>query len=69
MFYHQYIARHQMRPRDTRQLIVRKVPWLDTEDDADRAALHMAFAQRRMQLFIRKEALCILGVIGENIRS
>ena len=67
MLDHQNIARHQMRTRDARKLVVGEVPWLDAEDHPDRAALHMALAQGRMQFFIRKEALGILGVVGEDL--
>ncbi len=41
---HQHVARHQVRPRDAGQLVVRKIPRLDTEDHADRAAFHVRLA-------------------------
>ena len=32
------IARHQVRPREPRELVVREVPWLHSEEHADRRA-------------------------------
>ena len=67
---HQHdVARHQMRTGDPGKLVVGKVPGLHAEDHADRAALHMAFAETRMQLHRRQEALGVLGVIGEDVRA
>ena len=64
-----YITRHQMRTCDPSKLVVGEVPGLDAEDQADRAALHMAFAETRMELYRCKEALGILGVISQNVRA
>ena len=69
MFYQQDVAGHQMRTRNPRELVVGKVPRLDTEDHADRAALHMPDPKGRMQFDVRKEALGILGVVGEDRRT
>ena len=66
MFHQQDIARHKVRTGDASELIVGKVPRLDAEDDAERAALHMAVAKARVEFDIRQETLGILGVIGED---
>ena len=66
VLHHQDVARHQVRTGDTRQLVVRKVPWLDTEDHADRAALHVRLPDGRMKFYRCKEALGVLGIVGEN---
>ena len=58
-----------MRTGDARELVVGKVPGLDAEDHADRAALHMGFAEGRMELHGRQEALGVLGVVGEDLRA
>jgi hypothetical protein len=63
------VACHQMWPRHASELVVRKVPRLDTEDDADRAALHMRVADSGMKFYICQEALGILGVIRQNSRA
>jgi len=68
--FHQYnVARHQVRTGDPGKLVVGKVPGLHTEDHADRAALHVAFAETRMQLHRRQEALGVLGIIGKDVRA
>ena len=50
VLHQQDVARHQMRTGDPRKLVIGKVPGLDAEDHADRAALHVGFAEGRMQL-------------------
>ena len=69
VLHQQDVARHQMRTGDAGELVVGKVPGLDAEDHADRAALHMAFAEAWMELHRRQEALGVLGVIGEDARA
>ena len=69
VLHHQDVARHQMRTGDAGKLVVGKVPGLDAEDHADRAALHMGFADGRMELHRRQEALGVLGVVGEDVAS
>jgi hypothetical protein len=68
MFDDHGIAGHEVRPGDTRQLVVRKVPGLDTEDHADRAAFHMRLAACRMQFDGCQKFLGVLGVVGKNAR-
>ena len=61
------VAGHQMRTGDPGKLVIGKVPGLHAEDHADRAALHVAFAERRMEVFVGEEMLGILGVVGEDL--
>ena len=69
VLHHQGVARHQMRAGDSRQLVVGEVPGLDAEDDTDRAAFHVGFADGRVQLHRCEEALGVLGVVGEDPAS
>ena len=69
MLHDQRVARHQMRSGDARELVIGEVPRFDTEDDADRAALHMRLAVRRVELDRREEAFGVLGVIGHDPRT
>ena len=69
VFYQHDIARHQMRTGDPRQLVIGEIPGLDAEDHADRAALHVTFAEGRMKLHIGEKSLGVLGVIGEDVAS
>ena len=67
---HQHdVACHQMRTGDPGKLVIGKIPRLHAEDHTNRAALHVAFAERRMKLYRRQEAFGVFGVIGENIRA
>ncbi len=67
MLYQQNIARHQVRTGDPRKLVIGKIPRLDTEDQTDRAALHMAVTQTRMKFHRCQKFLGVLGVVGEDI--
>ena len=67
MFHHQDVARHQMRPGDARELIVGKVPGLDAKDHADRAALHVSFAEGGLEFDVGEETLGVLRIIGQNV--
>ena len=67
VLHQQGVARHQMRTGDPGKLVIGKVPGLDAEDHADRAALHVAFAERRMEFLVGQEMLGILGVVGEDL--
>ena len=50
VLHHQDVARHQVGTGDPGQLVVGEVPGLDAEDHADRAALHVGFADGRIEL-------------------
>ena len=69
VLHHDDVARHHVRTGDSRQLIERKVPGLDAEDHADRAALHVGCSDCRMKLFRSQEAFAIFSVVGENVRT
>ena len=65
-FTKQDVAGHQMGTRDPRKLVIGEIPGLHTEDHPHRAALHVGFANGWIEFCGRKEALGVLGVIGEN---
>ncbi len=69
VLHHQRVAGHQVRPGDAGELVVGEVPGLHAEDHADRAALHMRFADRRVQLDGGQEAFGVPGVVSENPRA
>jgi len=69
VFYHEDVPGHQVGAGDARELIVRKVPRLDAEDHADRTALHVSLPNRGIKLDGRKEALCVLCVVREDLRT
>ncbi len=67
VLHQQDIAGHQVRTGDPGKLVVGEVPGLHAEDHADRAALHVSFAERRMELHRSQETLGVLGVVGEDV--
>ncbi len=67
VLHHQGIARHQVRACNAGQLVIGKVPWLDAEDHAYGAGLHMGFAKCWIELYRRKKTLGILRVIGKDV--
>jgi hypothetical protein len=67
VLHHQHVSCHQVRPGDPCQLVVREIPGLDTENHADGAAFHVRFANARMKLHRREEALRIGRVVGKNL--
>ena len=69
MLHYQRIAGHQVRPRDAGQLIIGEIPWLDAEDYANGAALHVCLAVGRMELHRSQKALTILRIVGEDVRA
>ena len=69
VLHQQHVAGHQVRTGDPGELVVGEVPGFDAEDHADRAALHVAFAESRMQLDVGQEALGVLGIVARGYSS
>ena len=67
MLHQDDIADHEIRGDETRQLIVREVPWLDAEQDANWATLNGCFARVWGKRLRRKEALRALGVVVDDV--
>ena len=69
VLHHDDIARHQIGRGKTRELVVGKVPGLDAEEHAERAAFDLCFARTRLEVFWREEALGVLGVVVDDVRA
>jgi hypothetical protein len=67
MLHQQRIARHQIRSRDTRQLIVGEVPRLDAEEHAQRFILDKGLTLIYLQFLRCQEPLRIVGIVVQNI--
>ena len=66
MLDHDDIACHQVGRGKACDLVVRKVPGLDTEKHTDGAAFNVCFAPWRGQLFRGQKMLGILGVVVKD---
>ena len=69
MLHHERVAGHQMWPCDSSQLVIRKVPRLDTKDNTDGTAFHVCFALGGIELYGGQETLPVFGVIIKNVRA
>ena len=63
------VAGHQLRARNSRELIIGKVPRFDSEKHADRAALHVGGPDDRLERRRGEKTLRMLGVVREDLRT
>jgi hypothetical protein len=63
------VAGHQMRARHACELVEREVPWLDAEQDAERAALHVRMPDLGVELGGSQELFTVLRVVGQDVRA
>jgi hypothetical protein len=69
VLHHHDIARHQVGRGKARELVVGKVPGLDAEEHAERAAFDLGFARTRLEVLGCEEALGVLGVVVDDVRA
>ena len=69
VLHHHDIARHQVGRGKARKLVVGKVPRLDAEEHAERAAFDPGFARTRLEVLWCEEALGVLGVVVDDVRA
>ena len=63
---HHHVAGHQIGRGEAGDLVVRIVPWLHTEQNAQRAALHHGLALVGLQRLGREERLGVVGVVVDD---
>ena len=69
MFDHHDVARHQVRGGKTHELVIRKVPRLDTKQYANRTAFDDSVSLRSVEFFRCQEGLCVFSVVVEDGRG
>ncbi len=69
MLHHHDIACHQIGCGKARELIVGKVPGLDTEEHTKRRAFNLCFARTRFEVLWCEEFLGVLGVVVNDVRA
>src|ERR1700722_11750228 len=69
MFHHNDITRHQVGRGKARKLVVGKVPRLDAEEHAERAAFDFCFARTRLEVLWCEEAFGVFGIVVDDVRA